>query len=192
VTRAGADLPLREVRDRSELRSWLEANHASSPGVHLAIGKKGRSATLLTYDDAVEEALAFGWIDSTSHHLDADRHTVLFTRRNRGSQWSRSNKARVARLTDAGLMAPAGRAAVDSAKADGSWTLFDDVEDLVVPDDLAQALRAVPAAAAFFDALPPSQRKLALYWVASAKRPETRSTRVSEVVRAAAEGRRPL
>jgi uncharacterized protein YdeI (YjbR/CyaY-like superfamily) len=182
-------LPLLEVRGRDELRAWLGANHATSSGVHLAIGNKTGTATALTYEQAVEEGLAFGWIDSTSHALDADRHTVLFTPRKPGGNWAASNKARVERLIAEGRMEPAGLAVVEAAKADGSWNLLDDVEALVVPPDLAAALETDPAAARGFAERPPGQRKLALYWIASAKREETRSRRVSAVVRAAAEGR---
>jgi len=181
--------PLLELPDRDALRAWLEANHATSPVVRLAIGKKGNSVTDLTYEDAIEEGLRFGWIDSTTRRLDADRHTVLFSRRKPRGTWSRSNKERVERLLAQGLMAPAGLAVIEAAKADGSWTSLDDVEALVVPDDLAAALSANPAAAAGWDAARASQRKIALYRIASAKRQETRSRRVSEVVRAAAEGR---
>lgn len=182
--------PLLEVRDRAELRAWLAANHAASPPVRLAIGKIGTVVTSLTYEDAVQEALSFGWIDSTAHTLDADRMTVLFARRKPGSTWSRSNKERIERLLAEGRMAPAGLAAVEAAKESGAWSSLDDVEALVVPDDLAAALAADPAAGRAWDAAPPSQRKMSLYWIASAKRAETRSRRVSEVVRAAAEGRR--
>lgn len=185
------DLPLLEVRDRAELRAWLEVNHAVSRGVRLAVGNKGGTATALTYEDAVEEALAFGWIDSTSRGLDGQRHPILFTPRKPGGNWARSNKARVQRLTAEGLMTPAGLAVVEAAKADGSWTLLDDVEDLVVPADLAAALAADPDARRGFEARSASQRKMALYWIASAKRPDTRTRRVSEVVSAAA-GSRPL
>ena len=183
-------LPMLEVADRAELRAWLEENHTSSPGVRLAIGKKGGSATRLMYEDAVEEAVAVGWIDSTSGTLDADRYVVMFVPRRRGSNWSRSNKERVERLTAAGLMRPAGLAAIEAAKADGSWCSIDHVEDMVMPDDLASALAADPEAQAFWDALPPGQRKLAFYWIGSAKRAETRDKRVAETVLAAAEGRR--
>lgn len=124
-------------RSRVELRTWLEANHASSPGARLAIGKKGNVVTSLTYEDAIQEGLCFGWIDSTAGRLDDDRYTVRFTPRRPGSSWARTNKARVERLIAEGLMTPAGLAVIDAAKADGSWTGLDEVEDLVVPDDLA-------------------------------------------------------
>ena len=183
-------LPLLEVANRAELRAWLETNHATSPGVRLAVGKKGNATTALTYDDAVEEALCFGWIDSTTTRLDADRFAIFFGPRKRGGTWARSNKVRVERLIAEGLMRPAGLAAIEAAKVDGSWSSIDHVEDMVMPDDLAAALAADPHAQRFWDALPPGQRKLTFRWIGSAKRAETRERRVAETVRAAAEGRR--
>lgn len=183
-------LPLLEVADRAELRAWLSEHHATSGGVRLAVTKKGRTATSLTYEEAVLEALAFGWIDSTAGRLDDDRYVVQFTPRKHGGNWARSNKARVEQLLAEGLMTPAGMAVIEAAKADGSWEAIDDVEDMTVPDDLAAALAEDPLALAFWDALPPGQRKLSLYWINGAKRPETRAKRIAETVRAAREGRR--
>ena len=190
MTPARDPLPILEVANRAELRSWLEANHATSPGVRLAIGKKGNAVTALAYEDAVEEALCFGWIDSTTTRLDADRYALLFTPRKRGGTWARSNKARAERLLAEGLMRPAGLAAIEAAQADGSWNSIDHVEDMVMPDDLAAALAEQPAARRFWDALPPGQRKLTFHWIGSTKRAETRARRIAETVRAAAEGRR--
>ena len=183
------DLPLVEPASLGEWRTWLEANHDSSRGIWLAVGKKGGSRTTLTYEQAVEEALRFNWIDSTVRRMDEHRFRQLFTPRKSGSTWSRSNKERVERLEAKGLLLPVALEAIEAAKADGSWTQLDDVEDLVVPDDLAAALAAQPDAESFFGSLPPSQCKLALYWIASAKRPETRATRIAEIVRLSAEGR---
>lgn len=183
-------LPLLEVADRAELRVWLSEHHATSGGVRLAVTKKGRTATSLTYEEAVLEALAFGWIDSTAGRLDDDRYVVQFTPRKHGGNWARSNKARVEQLLAEGLMTPAGMAVIEAAKADGSWEAIDDVEDMTVPDDLAAALAEDPLALAFWDALPPGQRKLSLYRINGAKRPETRAKRIAETVRAAREGRR--
>ena len=184
------ELPLVELGSRAEWREWLEANHATSSGIWLAIGKKGNQVTTLSYDDTVEEALCFGWIDSTVRRLDADRFKQLLTPRKAGSVWSKPNKARVERLLEAGLMQPAGQAAIDRAKANGSWQILDDVEALVMPDDLSSALDAANAAGSFA-ALTPGTRKIALYWIASAKRPETRATRIAQTVSAALEGRGP-
>jgi uncharacterized protein YdeI (YjbR/CyaY-like superfamily) len=120
------DLTLVEPGSRAELREWLEANHATSDGVWLAVGKKGNTFTTLTYDDAVEEALCFGWIDSVTGRLDDARYKLRFTPRRRGSGWARSNKARVAKLAEQGLLTPAGIAVIEAAKADGSWNALDD------------------------------------------------------------------
>lgn len=185
-----APRPLLAPLSRAELRAWLAENHATSRGVQLAVGKKGNSVTALTYDDAVEEGLAFGWIDSVAHRLDEDRYTVLYTPRKRGSVWAKTNKARVARLTEAGLMTAAGLAVVEAAKADGSWDLLTDADDLVMPPDLASALKASSATLAF-EGLTVPERQRTLYWIGSAKRPETRARRIAEAVSAVAEGRSP-
>ena len=184
------ELPLIEPANRDELRAWFEANHATSPGARIAIGKKGNSVTTLTYEDSIEEALCFGWIDSTAGRIDADRFSVRYSPRKPGSMWARSNKERVERLIAQGRMCPAGLAAVEAAKADGSWTSIDDVEDLLVPANLASALAENPEALRFWDELPAGQRKMSLQWIGSAKRPETRAMRIAETVRAASEARR--
>lgn len=186
-----SELELVEPADVAEWHDWLVANHATSPGIWLAVGKKGGTRTTLTYELAVQEAVAFGWIDSTVNRLDDHRFRQLFTPRKPTSNWSRSNKERVARLTEQGRMQPAGLAAVAVAQSNGSWELLDRVDDLVMPDDLTAALAAEKHAAAGFAALSESQRKIALYWVLSAKRPETRARRIAETVRAAAEGKPP-
>jgi uncharacterized protein YdeI (YjbR/CyaY-like superfamily) len=187
-----ADLEFVEPLDRAEWRSWLETHHANSPGIWLAVGKKGNPVTKLSYEDAVQEALCFGWIDSTVNRLDEHHFKQLFTPRRRGSTWSPTNKERVERLITEGLMTPAGLAPIEAAKADGSWTLLDDVEALVMPEDLRSALHNSPAAERSFRDIPDSQKKMALYWIQTAKRPETRARRILETVRAAAEGRGPI
>lgn len=183
--------PLLELATRDELRAWLTENHATSSGVRLVIGKKNNPVTELSYEDAVLEAVAFGWIDGKAQRLDEHRYTILFTPRRPGGTWAKSNKARVEQLVAAGLMTPAGMAAVEAAKADGSWNLLTDADDRVVPDDLATALAAADAAAAF-EALPPSKQSMALYWIATAKRPETRAKRIAETVSAAVRGQSPV
>lgn len=185
------DLELVDPPSRAKWREWLEKHHATSKGVALAVAKKNGSRPGVSYDEAVEEALCFGWIDSTVRRLDDDRFRQLFTPRKPTSTWSQSNKDRVARLITEGRMAPAGLAAVEVAKANGSWDLLTDVEAGVVPDDLTEALAAAPGATEGFEALPTSQRQMALYWIATARRAETRARRIAEVVSAAAEGRPP-
>jgi uncharacterized protein YdeI (YjbR/CyaY-like superfamily) len=186
-----SELPLVELKDRASWRAWLEKNHAVSPGVWLAIGKKGNPISDLGYEDAVEEALAFGWIDAKALRLDEHRYMGLMTPRKPGSGWARTNKERVERLTAEGLMAPAGLAAVERARENGSWTLLDDVEALVEPPDLSAALDAEPRARQGWGALGASARKVALYWIATAKRPQTRARRIEQTASAAAEGRPP-
>lgn len=177
---AGSDLPRIEFTSRAQLRAWLEAHHASSGSVWLVIWKKQDLERHLPYDAIVEEALCFGWVDSLPRKLDAERSMLLLSRRKPGSAWSAANKARIARLTEARHMAPAGLAAVEAAKADGSWSFLDDVERLEVPPDLTDALAQHPEAANHFAAFPRSVRRGILEWIKQAKRPETRSVRVAE------------
>jgi uncharacterized protein YdeI (YjbR/CyaY-like superfamily) len=180
-----------EPANREEWRRWLAENHAASTGVWLVFPKKASGLPGPSYEDAVEEALCFGWIDSRARPLDERRRLQWYCPRRPGSIWSGLNKARVARLLAAGQMAPPGLAKIVAAKADGSWEIFDKVEALEMPEELAAGLRAVPGAEGGFSALAASIRKPLLYWVLSAKRPQTRAGRVAAVVAAAAEGRAP-
>jgi uncharacterized protein YdeI (YjbR/CyaY-like superfamily) len=184
------ELELLEPANRGEWRTWLTRNADSAASIWLAIGEKGNTVTTLTYEQAVEEALCFGWIDSTVRKLDDARYKQLFSRRKPGSTWSRINKERVARLEAEGKIAPAGLAAVELAKQNGSWSTLDQVENLIVPDDLARALASNPTALENFETFSPSARKMFLYWIANVKRPEKRAERIAETVRRAAEGRR--
>ncbi|MCB2224364.1 MAG: YdeI/OmpD-associated family protein [Actinobacteria bacterium] len=186
------DAPHVEPADRAEWRAWLAAHHGRPDGVWLVYRKK-RAARPgdLTYDEAVEEALCFGWIDSKVQTHDEARVRQWLSPRRPGSIWSRRNKERVERVTAAGLMTPAGQAKIDAAGADGSWSRYDDVEDLIVPGDLATALEAAGARSAF-DAFSPSVRKGVLFWIAAAKRPETRERRIERTARSAARGEPPV
>lgn len=176
--------------DRAEWRRWLQQHHATSPGVWLVTWRRASGREALRYQAAVEEALCFGWIDAKVRSLDEHRTMQWYTARKRGSLWARSNKDRVARLAAQGLMTPAGRAAVEAAKADGSWSVLDDVEAEVVPDDLAAALDDRPPARQNFDAFPASARKAVLFWLVTAKRPETRAKRVRQAAEKAQRGER--
>ena len=174
-------------KTRNAWRAWLERHHATSSGVWLVSFRKETEKPRVEYPEAVEEALCFGWIDSKSTRLDDERTLLWMSPRKPGSGWSRSNKERVARLERDGLMADAGRAAVEAAKRSGAWSALDSVEALEVPDDLAAAFARDRTAKANYDAFPPSSRKLILAWIASAKRPETRAKRIQETVRLAAQ-----
>ena len=180
------------VSSRAEWREWLEANADTSPGIWLVMPRRGNDDPAPTYDEVVEEALCFGWIDSTVRTRDERVSLQLLTPRKPSSTWSASNKERLARLIPAGLMTERGLRVVDAAKANGSWEILDSVERLEVPDDLAAALDADPAARAYFDGMPPGVRKQNLFFVISAKRPETRAARIAKIVTAAREGRRAV
>lgn len=143
----------------SEFRRWLRDYHAKSDGVWVVFHKKSTGLPRMSYDESVEVALCFGWIDSRPSKLDSTRSMLWFTPRRPGSGWSRKNKERLRHLQARGLMHPAGRAKVAAAKADGSWTQLDQVERLIVPDDLAKALQAKPGAKSQFDGFPPSSQK---------------------------------
>ncbi len=181
------DPPTVTAHSRAEWRAWLQEHHASAPGVQLVYFKKGSGVPSVTYPEAVQEALCFGWIDTTRRALDAERFRQLFVPRRPKSGWSRLNKTYVEALTQAGLMAPAGLAAVEAARASGAWDRQDAGESGVIPDDLAAQLAANPAAHLHFAAFPPSIRKYILQWIAEAKRPETRAKRIEETVRLAAQ-----
>ena len=175
---------------RDQWRAWLAAHHADCPGVWCVFLKASAGGPDVSYDEAVEEAICFGWVDSLPRRLDEARHKLLFTPRKPKSGWSRPNKLRVERAMEAGLMTPAGLAVIEAAKRDGSWSMLDDVEAGVVPADLAAALDGRPPARANFDAFPRSVRRGILEWIAQAKRDVTRQKRVAETAELARENER--
>ena len=170
---------------RAKWRAWLRAHHARAEGVWLVLGKKAAKAKRLSYDDAVEEALCYGWIDSRTRSLDDERTLVWMSPRSPKSAWSRSNKERVARLVAAGALAAPGKAAIAAAKKSGTWSALDKVDALVIPGDLATALRAAQGYGNFV-AFPPGSRRNVLAWIESAKKAETRARRIAETARLAA------
>ena len=184
------DAPYVHADDRATWRAWLEANHATARGAWLVTWRPRSGRRTLEYEVAIEEALCFGWVDSTGGRFDDERGKLYFAPRKPRSVWAASNKDRVERLTAAGRMAPAGITAVERAKANGSWDVLDAAERLQIPEDLAAALEARPPAAASFAAFPPSARRMLLGWVAVARRPETRAARIAKVAEAAARNER--
>lgn len=175
---------------RQEWRDWLAVNYASSPGIWLIFAKKGTGIPTVTYDEVVEECLCFGWIDSQIGKVDDRLYKQMITPRKVGSPWSRLNKTRVEKLEREGLLMPPGLRMIVLAKADGTWTVYDAAEDLVEPDDLRAALDANPTARGFWDGFSASSRKGILWYLATAKRPETRSKRIEQIVSMAARGLR--
>jgi len=174
------------VESRAQWREWLMEFHRTSPGAWVATWKTASAGPSVPTSDISEEALCFGWVDSRPGRLDDERSRSLVTPRKATSSWSRVNKERAARLIDRGLMAPAGLAAVEAAKANGVWNALDAVEALVEPPDLRHALDAEPDARRHWDGFPRSTRRAILEWIASAKRATTRAERVERTVRDAA------
>jgi uncharacterized protein YdeI (YjbR/CyaY-like superfamily) len=182
--------PIFHPESRAAWRAWLQAHHASAPGLWLCSWRSSTGRPTCPYPEVVEEALCFGWIDSTVNVLDDERGLQLVTPRKPKSTWTRLNRQRVAAMEQAGLMTDAGRRAVAVAQANGWWTILDPVEDLVVPEDLAVVLDADPRARAAWEGFPVTARKQMLLWIVSAGRPATRATRIAAIVAKAAEGRR--
>jgi uncharacterized protein YdeI (YjbR/CyaY-like superfamily) len=180
------DAPIIDPCERSGWRAWLETNHSTASGAWLILWRPKSGRQCIDYEAAVQEALCFGWVDSTGRPVDEERNRQYFAPRKTRSPWAATNKARVERLIADGLMAPAGLRAIEKAKANGSWEVLDSVERLEVPDDLTTALAARPSAATNFAAFPPSARKMQLAWIALAQRPETRATRIATVAESAA------
>ena len=167
----------------SALRAWLEANHDTSPGIWLMIAKKGSGVEGVTYDEAVDEGLCFGWIDGQKAKHDDRYFLQRFTPRSRRSPWSKINTGRVAMLMTAKKMRPAGMRAVEAAKADGRWdAAYAGQATVVVPDDLRAALDMSPVAAALFAELDSTNRYAILYRVGSGKKPETRARKIAGFV----------
>ncbi len=187
---AATELPVESFADQAAFRDWLRDNVSTAPGVWVKIAKKGSAHTSVTYAEAVEVALCFGWIDSQARRLDDDFRVQRFTPRRARSPWSKRNREAVEALIERGLMEPAGLAAVEAAKADGRWArAYDGSKDAQVPEDFAAALAANPAAEAFFATLDSRNRYAALYRIQDAKRPETRARRIAAFVEQLAEGR---
>jgi uncharacterized protein YdeI (YjbR/CyaY-like superfamily) len=172
------------VADAATWRAWLAANHATSSGVRLVLAKKGvTEPTRLTYDDALPEALCYGWIDGHLTRRDNVTYCVRFTPRRARSSWSLRNVEAAERLIAEGRMQPAGLAEVERAKADGRWDrAYGGSASIEVPDDLRDALAASPRAQAMWDALTRTNRYAVLYRVHQAKRPETRARRIRQYV----------
>ena len=178
------------AQSRQEWRDWLQANHATSPGVWLISYKKNSGKPRVSYDEAVEEALCFGWIDSVPNKLDDERFKQLFTPRKPKSGWSRVNKQRIDKLIAGGLMTEAGLAKIEQAKQDGSWTKLDEVEELTVPADLEAAFAENSTARQYFEQFPRSVKRGILEWLNNARLAETRQTRIAQIVRMAAQNKR--
>ena len=187
------DLPVELFPSQADWEAWLEEHHATAPEVWVKFAKKGSGVQSVSYGEAVESALCFGWIDGQMKSLDERFYLQRFTPRRRRSAWSKVNVEKATALIEAGRMRPAGLAEVERAKADGRWdAAYEPPSKITVPEDLERALDASPKARAAFAALDSQNRYLILYRVHGAKKPETRARRIAQFVEQLAEGRKPL
>ncbi|MEO8535806.1 MAG: YdeI/OmpD-associated family protein [Flavobacterium sp.] len=176
---------------KQDWREWLKENHTLKQSIWLVCYKKQANVPTITWSDAVDEALCFGWIDSTRKSIDSDKFIQFFTRRKPTSAWSKINKEKIERLIREGLMFEAGLESIKKAKENGFWTILDTVEALFIPEDLEMAFEANPGSKDYFLSLSKSAKKIILHWVVIAKRPETRQNRINEIAVLGAENLKP-
>jgi uncharacterized protein YdeI (YjbR/CyaY-like superfamily) len=177
--------------NKKQWRQWLEENHGLLNEVWLVFYKKASGKPSVTWSDSVDEALCFGWIDSKKVPVDAEKSHQFFSKRKPKSTWSKINKDKTERLIKEGLMAPAGFESIRIAKDNESWTLLDEVEALIIPDDLEMAFNLKPGSKEYFLSLSKSMRKMILQWVVLAKLPDTRRKRINEIAEHAQNKQKP-
>ncbi len=175
---------------REDWRKWLEKNHDKAEGVWFVYYKKSANKPRVSYDEAVEEALCFGWIDSLPRKVDDERSKLLFTPRKPKSVWSKLNKTRIEKLVANGAMTETGLAKIEAAKKDGSWNALDKSDALEIEKDLAEAFAKNERAKTNFEKFSASVKRGILYWIYSAKTSETRSKRIEKTIRLAEENLR--
>jgi uncharacterized protein YdeI (YjbR/CyaY-like superfamily) len=178
-------------KNKKDWREWLKLNHKDKDAVWVIFYKVKSPKHNLNWSDSVDEALCFGWIDSTKRALDDERFIQYFSKRKAKSNWSKINKDKVKVLIEQNLMAEAGYESIAIAKENGSWTLLDNVEALIVPEDLDTAFTKNANALAFYESLSNSNKKMILYWLFSAKRTATREKRITEIIESANKGLKP-
>jgi uncharacterized protein YdeI (YjbR/CyaY-like superfamily) len=172
-------------RDRKTWRGWLKKNHATASNIWLVLYHKESGTPSVTYDEAVEEALCFGWIDAKPNKRDEESSYLFFARRNPKSNWCKTNRERAERLIEQGLMTSAGMESITLAKKTGTWTPLEEVQNSVLAPDLREALATNTLAEKNFAAFPPSSKRIILEWILNAKRPETRKNRIEETIQSA-------
>ncbi|MDH3372853.1 MAG: YdeI/OmpD-associated family protein [Gammaproteobacteria bacterium] len=178
-------------KNRNNWRNWLQKNHANETEVWLVFLKKHTARPNLSYNDAVEEALCFGWIDGIKRSIDKDRYMHRFTPRKPNSSWSESNKKRARCMIDAGQMAPAGKRSIELAKKNGKWTTPVGRHNVFkMPPELKAKLESSDKAASFFASLPPSYQRQYIAWIATAKRPKTKQGRLDEAIQLLERGKK--
>lgn len=177
MTRPEIDFP-----DKEAFRAWLEENHTSSKGIYLILYRVASENHNMRWEEAVQEALCFGWIDSTVKKIDDEKRRQLFTPRNPKSVWSKLNKTYIKTLIKEKRMHASGLAEIKQAKKDGSWTALDDVENGIIPEDLQKAFDQNLKAFENYNGFSPSYRKNYLYWLNQAKREATRQQRIEKII----------
>lgn len=178
-------------KSRQEWREWLLVNHNKKQSIWLLYYKKKSNIPSVSYNDAVDEALCFGWIDSKAKPIDDEKYIQFFSRRKEKSVWSKINKAKVERLIHEGLMTSAGIEIIEKAKQNGCWTILDAAEELIIPDDLEAEFRKKPNAKTYYESLSRSDKRNILQWLVLAKRQETRQKRITEIVELAEQNLKP-
>lgn len=179
-------VPAFYARSVKEWRNWLQKNGEKETAVHLIFYRKGSDKKGVGYEEAVEQALCFGWIDGQANRRDEASRYIRFTPRKPAGSWSKSNRERVVKMTEQGQMTRRGQEMIDLAKETGTWNVLADAEDYVLPPDLKKLLAKNKTARQFFEAFPPSTKRQIFSWIALAKRPETRQKRIGEAVEKAA------
>jgi uncharacterized protein YdeI (YjbR/CyaY-like superfamily) len=177
--------------NQQDWRQWLQKNHRIKQSVWLVYYKKNSNKSSINWSQAVDEALCFGWIDSTAKAIDQEKYIQFFCKRKPKSNWSKINKVKVEQLIAAKLMTPAGYESIEVAKQNGSWNILDDVEELRTPEDLEEAFKARPGSKDFFSSLSKSTRKSMLQWIVLAKKSETRQKRIHIIAESAAKKVKP-
>lgn len=177
--------------NKQDWRKWLELNHKKKDAIWLIFYKKKSPNYNLSWSESVDEALCFGWIDSTKKSIDNEKYIQYFCKRKPKSNWSKVNKDKVKILAEEGLMKEAGRKSIEIAKENGSWTFLDAVEALVIPEDLKEEFANHEGSMEYFDSLSKSAKKILLYWVVSGKRKETRQKRILEIAENASQKLKP-
>lgn len=178
-------------KNQTEWRQWLQENHVTKQAVWLVYYNKKSKIESLTWSEAVDVALCFGWIDSKRISIDKDTSHQFFTKRKPKSTWSKINKNKIIALSEKGLMTEAGLACIEIAKQNGSWTILDEVEELIVPLDLETEFTNSPTAKNFFESSNKSFKKAILYWLVSAKTAATRQKRLAEIIESAEQNQKP-
>ncbi len=177
--------------NQTEWRQWLQANHVNKQSVWLVYYKKEMNKPTISWSNAVDEALCFGWIDSKKVSIDKEKSHQFFSKRKAKSTWSKINKAKVENLIAHNLMTKAGFESIDIAKQNGSWTILDEVEELIIPADLEQEFKTKAGSKDFFLSLSKSIRKAMLQWLVLAKQPATRQKRIIEIAALTSQKQKP-